>query len=141
MSRAWQEPPLGDGVPRPVFGALWRGLQMHCPACGRGALFRGYLKVSPSCEGCGEALHHQRADDAPPYVTIVIVGHIVIPLVLLTERQWAPPVLMHWLLWLPLTLLLTLLILPRVKGALIALQWACRMHGFGGVDPNDPPLS
>lgn len=128
------------GPPRPIFGSLWRGFLRRCPNCGKGALFARYLKVVDSCPACAEPMHHQRADDAPPYVTIVIVGHIVIPLVLLVEREWAPPTPVHWLLWLPLSLALALFFLPRVKGALVALQWACRMHGFGGPDANEPQL-
>jgi len=123
---------------QPLLAALWRGWRGHCPRCGRGALFRGYLKVDHRCRRCGEALHHQRADDAPPYVTILVVGHLVIPLVLLVERQWAPPTVLHWLIWLPLSVILTLLLLPRIKGALVALQWAFRMHGFGGPRPGEP---
>ena len=67
---------------RPVFGSLLRGAMLKCPACGIGSLFRRYLKVADHCAQCGEALHHHRADDAPPYFTIVIVGHIVVSLVL-----------------------------------------------------------
>ena len=63
---------------RPIFGSLLRGAALQCPACGTGAMFRRYLKVADTCPHCGEALHHHRADDAPPYFTIVIVGHIVV---------------------------------------------------------------
>jgi len=91
----------------------------------------GYLKVRDACADCGVELHHQRADDAPPYFTIMILGHIIIPLVLLVEKVWAPPEWLHLVIWLPLTVMLSLLILPRVKGALVGLQWSRRMHGFG----------
>ena len=67
---------------RPIFGSLFRGALLKCPACGRGAMFRRYLKVADACPACGEELHHHRADDAPAYFTIVIVGHIVVSLVL-----------------------------------------------------------
>jgi uncharacterized protein (DUF983 family) len=86
--------------------------------------------VADTCPHCGEELHHHRADDAPPYFTIVIVGHIVVGLVLAVEMAYRPPLWLHAALWLPLTVVLTLLILPSVKGALIALQWALLMHGF-----------
>jgi uncharacterized protein (DUF983 family) len=79
---------------------------------------------------CGEELHHHRADDAPPYFTIVIVGHIVVSLVLLVEMTYRPPLWVHMMLWLPLTVVLALLLLPAVNGALVGLQWALRMHGF-----------
>ena len=75
-------------------------------------------------------MHHHRADDAPPYFTIVIVGHVVVGLVLAVEMAYPPPLWLHAALWLPLTVILALLILPVVKGALVALQWALPMHGF-----------
>ncbi|MCJ7599730.1 MAG: DUF983 domain-containing protein, partial [Methyloceanibacter sp.] len=64
--------------PRSVSAAIQRGLLLRCPACGQGRMFRRYLKVADQCPSCGEALHHHRADDAPPYFTIAIVGHIVV---------------------------------------------------------------
>jgi len=115
---------------RPVFGALLRGAMLRCPACGLGAMFRRYLKVADACPHCGEALHHQRADDAPPYFTIVIVGHVVVSLVLAVEMAYHPPLWLHAALWLPLTVILSLVLLSSVKGALVALQWALLMHGF-----------
>ena len=116
-----------------------RGLAQACPACGRGRLYAGYLEVAPECAACGEALHHQRADDAPPYFTMLIVGHVVVGGALSVERAFAPHMMVHMLLWLPLTVALSLWLLPRVKGALIGLQWANRMHGFGnGPDPAAP---
>ncbi len=115
---------------RPVLPALLRGAALKCPACGVGPMFRRYLKVADHCSHCGEALHHQRADDAPPYFTIAIVGHVVVGLMLAVEMAYRPALWLHAALWLPLTLILTLLILPPVKGALVALQWALHMHGF-----------
>jgi uncharacterized protein (DUF983 family) len=79
-------------------------------------------------------LHHQRADDAPPYFTIFIAGHIIVPLVLVVEKLWHPELLLQYALWLPATLLLVYWLMPRVKGATIGLQWALGMHGFGGPD-------
>lgn len=98
-------------------------------------MFRKYLKVADICPACGEELFHQRADDAPPYFTIVIVGHIVVALVLSVEMAYRPPLWVHAAIWLPLTVILALLVLPLVKGALIGLQWALLMHGF---DPDAP---
>ncbi len=114
---------------------MWRGFRRRCPACGRGRMFSSFMKVADQCSSCREALHHQRADDAPPYFTIFIVGHIVVPLVLLVERAWHPELFVHAALWLPVTLGLTLLLMPRVKGAIVGLQWALRMHGFGLAAP------
>jgi hypothetical protein len=71
------------------------------------------------------------ADDAPPYFTILIVAHIIVPLMLMFEQRLQPPEWQHMALWPPLTVLLCLWLLPRIKGVLIGLQWARRMHGFG----------
>jgi uncharacterized protein (DUF983 family) len=118
---------------RPLGLAIRRGMSGCCPACGEGKLFRAYLKVVDSCEHCGEELHHQRADDAPAYITMLIVGHFIVAGVLATEFVapdspfWVPA-----LFWSALALLWSLWMLPHIKGALIGLQWANRMHGFGG---------
>ena len=116
--------------------AMWRGFTCSCPACGQGRIFGKYLKVAHSCDVCGEELHHHRADDAPPYFTMMIVGHIVIPLVLVVEKIWHPDVSIHIMLWTAVTLSLTFALLPAVKGAIVGLQWALRMHGF---DPAHVP--
>jgi uncharacterized protein (DUF983 family) len=110
--------------------AMWRGFTCSCPNCGQGRMFGKYLKVADSCAACGEELHHHRADDAPPYFTMFIVGHIVVPLVLVVEKLWAPPLTVHFLLWTAITLALTFALMPAVKGAVVGLQWALRMHGF-----------
>lgn len=119
-----------DRPPRNVWRALRRGFGLSCPSCGKGSLFGRYLKVLDACPSCGEELHHHRADDAPPYFTILIVGHVIVGGLLGLERWAAPPAWVQAALWLPLTLILTLVLLSRVKGALVGLQWALYMHGF-----------
>jgi uncharacterized protein (DUF983 family) len=118
---------------RDWLGALLRGFRWRCPACGGAPLFGRYLKVRDACPACGEALHHHRADDAPAYFTILIVGHLVVGAILPVERAFAPPLWLHAALWIPLTLVLTLALLPCIKGSIVGLQWALYMHGFGGA--------
>jgi uncharacterized protein (DUF983 family) len=118
--------------PRDVRKAVLRGAAQRCPACGKGRIYSAYLKVRDACPACGEELHHQRADDAPPYFTMLITGHVVVGAVLTVETTYAPPIWVHALIWGPLVVALSLLLLPRIKGALIGLQWALGMHGFGG---------
>ncbi len=129
----------GDGVAaapeRDVFKSMLRGVMQTCPACGEGRIFGRYLKVNDSCPSCHEELHHQRADDAPPYFTMFIVGHIVVAAVMAFIEQ---PVWVHAVVWPVVILGLSLWLLPRIKGALIGLQWALQMHGFGGEDELDP---
>ena len=118
---------------RNVKPAVLRGAAQLCPACGKGRLFRAFLKVHDACPACGEALHHQRADDAPAYFTMVLVAHVVVGGLLAMEQAFAPPSWLQLSIWLPMTLVLSLLLLPRIKGMLIGAQWALRMHGFGGA--------
>lgn len=116
--------------PRRFGTALKHGLLGRCPNCGEGRLFGCFLKVVDRCSVCGEVLHHHRADDAPAYFVILIVGHIVVPLALTVETAFKPP---HWLafsIWIPLTLFLALALLQPVKGAIVGWQWSHRMHGF-----------
>jgi uncharacterized protein (DUF983 family) len=115
---------------RPRLRALKRGFLGHCPRCGEAPIFAGYLRTRDHCEACGLEIHQHRADDAPPYFTIMIVGHIVIAGLVALEANFHPPTWVHMALWLPLTLAMTLALLRPVKGALIGYQWALGMHGF-----------
>ncbi len=115
---------------RNVMRAVHSGFKQKCPKCGEGAIFGKFLKVNDQCPSCGEELHHHRADDAPPYFTIFVVGHIILPLMMAVEIEYTPPIWLHVALWLPLTLLMCAWLLPRIKGALIGVQWANYMHGF-----------
>jgi uncharacterized protein (DUF983 family) len=118
------------GQERNGLAALTRGFRGRCQACGKGRMFRAFLKVSDACPACGEELHHHQADDAPAYFDIAIVGHIVLPLALAVETAFTPPYWVHAALWLPLTLILSLGLLQPIKGAIVGWQWANRMHGF-----------
>jgi uncharacterized protein (DUF983 family) len=114
----------------PLSTVLWRGARGLCPHCGEGRLFGRFLKVADRCDACGEELHHQRADDFPAYLVIVIVGHLVVPLILHVEMVYEPAYWIHAVLWLPLTLALSLLLIQPIKGMVIAMQWRVGMHGF-----------
>ncbi len=116
---------------RALLPALLRGWKQKCPACGQGAIFGKFLKTTHVCAHCGLEIDGHRVDDAPPYFTIMIIGHIVIPGLLLMEKTWAPPQWIHLSIWLPFTIVSSLWLLPRIKGALIGLQWSRYMHGFG----------
>lgn len=117
--------------------AVGRGLMGRCPRCGQGKLFRGFLKPVDACAACGEAMHHQRADDLPPYIVITIVGHIIVGGLLLAEKYADWSMTLHMAIWPALTVVLSLLLMQPVKGGVVGLQWALRMHGFGG-EPDQP---
>ncbi len=120
--------------------AILRGATGHCPNCGKGNLFAGFLQVAPTCPSCREELHHHRADDAPAYLTILIVGHAMLPLVLGVEEVFAPSAWIHVLLWGTLIPAACLALLRPIKGMVVGLQWATLMHGFGGVQDQPEPL-
>ena len=119
---------------RPLKPALLRGWRGLCPNCGSGPMLQGYLKVRDKCPNCGEVLHHHRADDGPAYLTILIVGHLMAPLILIAFTKLRPDPLMLAVVFSAGTVALSLFLLPRLKGAMVALQWAKRMHGFGHAD-------
>ena len=110
-----------------------RGLRGRCPACGSGRLFARFLKVADHCPECGAELHHQRADDLPPYIVILIVGHILGWAILVAETEFEAPLWFHLATWPLLALALSLLLLQPVKGAVVGLQYALGMHGFGSA--------
>lgn len=115
---------------RAVKPAILRGWKKRCPNCGAGPLFSGYLKVRDHCTACGEELHHHRADDGPAYLTILIVGHLMAPVLHVAYFKFEPdPLILASSLSVG-CVLLSLYLLPRLKGAIVALQWAKRMHGF-----------
>ena len=93
-------------------------------------MLKSYLKVRDSCPVCREEFHHHRADDGPAYLTILIVGHLLAPLLMFVFETWRPsPMVMIEIFGIG-TVVLSLYLLPRLKGAMIGYQWARRMHGF-----------
>lgn len=114
--------------------ALWRGAQGRCPQCDNRSLFAGYTRTAAECGACGLPISGHRADDAPPYLTVLIVGHVVIPVALAIKQIFDPPLALQFAIWSPLILLASLALLPVTKGAMIGVQWANRMHGFGGEE-------
>lgn len=122
-----------DEDDRPVKQALLRGWRRRCPSCGAGPMLRGYLTVREACPVCGEELHHHRADDGPAYMTILIVGHLLAPILMFVWTNFRPDPLTMAVGFTIFTVALSLYLLPRLKGGLVAFQWAKRMHGFGSA--------
>jgi uncharacterized protein (DUF983 family) len=114
-----------------VPSVLASGLRCRCPACGEGALFECFLTVRSRCPVCGLDLSTQDSGDGAVAFIILIVGGIVVALALVTEVRYGPPVWLHLLLWLPLTLILVLGLMRPFKAVLIALQYKHRRHDFG----------
>ncbi|MFC6488647.1 DUF983 domain-containing protein [Nitratireductor sp. GCM10026969] len=117
---------------RPVYESMRRGFFGKCPQCGQGRLFRAFLKTVDRCPSCGEEMDHHRADDLPAYLVIVIVGHVVVGAFMGVQAATDWPTWLHLAIWAPLTLIMSLALIGPVKGSVVGLQWALRMHGFGG---------
>lgn len=101
-----------------------RGLRLRCPACGEGHLFGGFLKVRPACEGCGADNRIYPSDDAPPYLTLLLVGHLLLPFMFWMDKAWAPELWVTFAIWLPLVAVASLATLPFMKGVVVGFAWA-----------------
>ena len=111
---AWPHPPVAT--------AIGRGLLGRCPACGKSHLFNGFLRVVTECANCHAPLGRARADDAPPYITILITGHIVVPLLFMADRMGEPPIWLMSAIFLPLTAFLAIGLLRPIKGGTVGLM-------------------
>jgi uncharacterized protein (DUF983 family) len=122
-------PANAASLERRTWPAMRRGLHMRCPSCGEGALFRAYLKPTAACDRCGEPFGHIRTDDIAPWLTILVVGHIVVPLVLWSEQVMSPPLWLSMTVWPLVTAIGMALFLPRAKGMALGLMWSKRLTG------------
>ncbi len=102
------------------------GLSGHCPKCGKGKLFEGFITLAKSCKNCGLDFSFADAGDGPAVFVTLIAGFIVVGIALLVEVYYEPPYWLHLLVFLPLTLVVCLGMLRPLKGVLIALQFRNR---------------
>lgn len=131
MPNSYQPTAAESAETRELRPALRKGWRRKCPNCGSGALLKGYLKVQEDCAVCGEDFRDNRADDGPAYLTILVVGHVMIPPLHIVYSHFRPEPLTLFTIFGLGSTALTLYLLPRLKGAVIGFQWARRMHGFG----------
>lgn len=117
---------------RDLRAAMIRGLKGCCPACGEARLFGRFLKPVAHCPACGQNWAHQRADDLPAYLVVLILGHILVPIVVAVNLRYDMPMWAQMTLWPGLALAIALMMIQPAKGLVIGLQWARRMHGFSG---------
>ena len=110
--------------PNPILS----GLACRCPRCGEGKLFAGYLKLAPACARCGLDYAFADSGDGPAVFVIFLVAPLVIILALVVGALWPVPPWMHLVLWIPTTIILSLLLLPPFKGVLVNLQFSNDAH-------------
>ena len=115
---------MADREPSKIGLGIRRGLALRCPQCGQGRLFRRFLKVAEACETCGADNTRYPSDDAPPYLTVVVVGHVIVPLAIWSYEGWLPFIWLNLGIWVVLAVIMTLAMLPFVKGAVVGFAWA-----------------
>lgn len=114
---------MADKAHFPPVNPMPAGLSAKCPRCGQGKLFDGFLSVKKSCAACGLDYSFADSGDGPAVFVIMIVGFIVVALVLFVELSFQPPIWLHLIIWLPLTVILAAGVLRPLKGLMIALQF------------------
>ncbi len=133
----WQPDRPADRNPWPhpkMSTAIGRGLLGHCPACGKSHLFNGFLRVVTACRNCGAPLGLARADDAPPYLTILVTGHVVVPLMFVVDRSADLSTWTMAAIFLPLALFMSLGLLRPIKGGTVGVMLTLNMLKS---DPNE----
>lgn len=106
----------------PMATAIGRGLNGRCPACGKSHLFNGFLKVRDACQSCGAPLGLARADDAPPYLTILLVAHLVVPAMFFVDRTYAPETWLMTAIFVPMAAIMSLALLRPIKGGVVGVM-------------------
>ncbi len=122
-ARTVQGSDLSMLLPASLLAAVGRGFLGRCPKCACARLFRSFLQPVASCPACGQDWRKRTADDFPPYLVILAIGHIVAPGMIAMERGWHPPLWVHLTVWLPAVLILGIFLIQPMKGAVIAAQW------------------
>jgi uncharacterized protein (DUF983 family) len=121
--------PIDRPIDRPIFQSIMRGIARRCASCGEGAVLAGYLKPVEECAHCGEDFRNIRADDGPAWITILVLGHIIVPLMIYLGRDDTVPVWAATILLSVIMLVGVWFVLPRAKGMFIALIWATGATG------------
>lgn len=116
--------------PATIWAALWRGVRNRCPACGGAALFASFLKPVERCRVCQEDWTRHNADDFPPYIVILVIGHVVVTGMTSVEVVFHPAMWIQLSIWMPIVVALATGLIQPAKGGVIAFQWWHRMGAF-----------
>ncbi len=114
---------MDDQAHYPPIDPIQAGLRGKCPRCGQGKLFSGFLEIGKQCNNCGLDYSFADAGDGPAVFVILIIGFVVVGLALWTEVTYSPPLWLHFIIWMPLAVILCLTGLRKAKGVLITLQY------------------
>lgn len=115
---------------RSIPAVLLSGMLKKCPKCGKGNIYSKYLKINNHCQLCNEELHSYRTDDFGPWLSIIMGGHIIVPLVLSVEQNYALDLWLQAIIWIPLTILTVLFLLPISKSICLSILWRLKMKNI-----------
>lgn len=133
----------GNDIPAPVlqpttaWASIGRGLRGRCPRCGQTKLFARFLKPA-ACKNCLADWTGAQADDFPAYISILVSGHVLAPIVIALGSDGRLSIALMIAIIVPVAALLTIGLLQPAKGAVIALQWWSDMSGITRQRPDDP---
>ena len=122
-----------DKAHYPPVDPVFAGFNAKCPRCGTGRLFNGYITTAKSCSNCGLDYAFIDVGDGPVPFVILMIGFIVVGAALWTDIEYSPPLWLHFIIWIPLAIFLSLFALRWVKGILIALQFRNKA-GLGQIE-------
>lgn len=123
---------------RPLLRSVWRGFRLRCPCCNQPGLMQEHsgrrrffpaLRPVSACPNCGESYDQIRTDDFAPWLSILALGHLLLPAIITVERLWQPPLWGQALIWLPIAVEFIRATLPRAKGTALGLMWALQIKG------------
>lgn len=116
----------------PDFDLVKQAFHCKCPRCGTGDLYREGLSLTlrDRCPSCGLDLAANDSADGPAVFLIFILGFLLVPLALLVDSLFSPPLWVHAVLWTVVALGLTLGALRPLKAYIIALQFKHRPESW-----------
>jgi uncharacterized protein (DUF983 family) len=95
----------------------------HCPRCGEGHIFNGFLTLRDSCEVCGLDYSYADPADGPAVFVQLFACAPGVIFTMMLEIMASPPVWVHLITSLPILLATTVLPLRPIKGWLVASQF------------------
>jgi len=112
-----------DSAIYPELSSVKTGLAGRCPRCGEGKLYQSMLKPVERCAICGLDMQFAEEGDGPAVLVILLLGGVIAGMALTVETVFHPPIWLHLVLWLPVTVALAIFALRAMKGVMIASQY------------------
>jgi len=119
-----------EGQPSLATAALF-GL---CPQCGSKSLFATLGQFADRCPNCKLDFSAFNVGDGPAALLTMFIGALIIVLALLVDSAFRPPFWVHVVIWIPVTVALTIMTLRIAKAALLAAEYKNKAKEAGRSD-------